>query len=88
MTPIQDLLHRIRWDREFGDAQFVIGYRDRFEEGLIEVPFREIRFPSGEHFAFEALGEDGAVHAVPLHRVRKVWRNGVLVWDRDAPAEP
>jgi hypothetical protein len=29
VIPIQDLLHRIRWDAEFGKAQFVIGYYDR-----------------------------------------------------------
>jgi uncharacterized protein (UPF0248 family) len=29
VIPIQDLLHRIRWDGEFGKAQFVIGYYAR-----------------------------------------------------------
>lgn len=84
MLPIQDLLHRIQWDRAFGDAQFVIGYRDRVTKQLVKVPFKRVRFPSGEHFAFEAVEDDGSVHSVPLHRVRKVWRNGELIWDRDA----
>jgi uncharacterized protein (UPF0248 family) len=84
MLPIQDLLHRIQWDRTFGDAQFRIGYRDRFSPELVEVAFRDVRFPRGEHFGFEALDEDGLLHYVPLHRVRKVWRDDVLIWDRDA----
>jgi uncharacterized protein (UPF0248 family) len=48
---------------------------------------RRIRFPTGEHFAFEAMEDDGAVHNVPLHRVREVWRDGELIWHRE-PQSP
>jgi uncharacterized protein (UPF0248 family) len=82
MIPIQDLLHRIQWDPEFGKADFEIGYFDRVTRGIVRVPFRHVRFEKGEHFAFEAIEADGSVHAVPLHRVRKVWRNGELIWQR------
>ena len=88
MIPIQDLLHRIQWDPEFGAAEFVIGYHDRLARKLVRVPFRRIRFVSGERFAFEALEEDGTVHSVPLHRVREVWRDGRLIWEREAPSRP
>jgi uncharacterized protein (UPF0248 family) len=83
MIPIQDLLHRIQWDFEFGKAEFVVGYLDRVSRTVARVPFRRIRFPSGEHFAFEVAEDDGAVHDVPLHRVREVWRDGVLIWHRE-----
>jgi len=33
MTPIQDLLHRIRWDPEFSLGEFVIGYYDNLSSG-------------------------------------------------------
>jgi uncharacterized protein (UPF0248 family) len=85
MIPIQDLLHRIQWDPEFGKADFEIGYFDRVTRGIVRVPFRHVRFEKGEHFAFEAIEADGSVHAVPLHRVREVWRNGELVWQRPPP---
>jgi uncharacterized protein (UPF0248 family) len=87
MIPIQDLLHRIRWDPEFGKGEFVVGYYDRVARGLVHVPLARVRFERGEHFAFEAVAEDGSVHAVPLHRVREVWRDGALIWRR-AHAEP
>jgi uncharacterized protein (UPF0248 family) len=29
MQPLQDLLHRIQWDPEFGRGTFAIGYEDR-----------------------------------------------------------
>lgn len=85
MTPIHELLARIRWDAEFGAAQFVIGYYDRVTGAQVTVPLERLRFEPGEGFAFEAAGEDGTVHAVPYHRVRSVWRNGELIWHRHAP---
>jgi uncharacterized protein (UPF0248 family) len=88
MIPIQDLLHRIQWDPEFGRAEFEIGYFDRVAGRIVHVPFRHVRFEKGEHFAFEAIEEDGSVHAVPLHRVREVRRNGALIWQRASASPP
>ena len=85
MKPIHELLARIRWDPEFGAGQFVIGYFDRVIRAEVQVPLEHIRFEPGEGFAFEATAEDGSTHTVPYHRVRDVWRNGELIWHRDAP---
>jgi uncharacterized protein (UPF0248 family) len=82
MIPIQDLLHRIQWDPDFGKAELEIGYYDRVTRAVVRVPFRRVHFESGEHFAFEAVEDDGSVHTVPLHRVREVWRDGTLIWAR------
>jgi uncharacterized protein (UPF0248 family) len=84
MTPIHELLARVRWDPEFGAAQFVIGYYDRVTRAQIKVPLERIRFEPGEGFAFE-VAADGTIHTVPYHRVRSVWRNGELIWHRHAP---
>lgn len=85
MTPIHELLARIRWDPEFGAARFVIGYYDRVTRAEVNVPLTRIRFEPGEGFAFEATEEDGTMHTVPFHRVRKVWRDGELIWHRHPP---
>jgi uncharacterized protein (UPF0248 family) len=85
MTPIHELLARVRWDPEFGAAQFVIGYYDRVTRAQIKVPLERIRFEPGEGFAFEVAAADGTIHTVPYHRVRSVWRNGELIWHRHAP---
>jgi uncharacterized protein (UPF0248 family) len=84
MIPIQDLLHRIRWDAEFAKGDFEVGYYDRVEDRVVRVPFQRVHFDKGEHFAFEAVQDDGTVHTVPLHRVREVWRDGDLIWHRSA----
>lgn len=82
MTPIQDVLHRIQWDPEFGNARFMIGYYDRLDDRIIRVPFQRVHLARGEHFSFDVIDEDGTTRMVPFHRVREVWRNGVLIWQR------
>ena len=83
MIPIQDLLHRILWDPEFGRGEFVIGYYDRIEHEIIRVPFREIRFPKDGPGIFELFDHEGQRHTIPLHRVKSVYKNGALIWHRD-----
>lgn len=83
MTPIQDLLNRLRWDEEFGRGDFVIGYHDRFNDSLVEVPLKELSFPEGDHFAFELTDDEGAIHSIPLHRIKAVYKNGELIWHRE-----
>lgn len=85
MMPIQDLLHRIQWDPAFGQGAFEIGYLDRLAHRIVRVPWRQVRFQPGEHFALEVAGDDGHAHMVPLHRVRQVWRDGALIWQRPSP---
>jgi len=87
MQPIQDLLHRIQWDAEFGHGEFVIGYLDHVAQAIVHVPWARVQFARGEHFSIDVQEEDGSVHMVPLHRVREVWRNGHLIWQR-TPATP
>ena len=82
MIPIHELLSRIRWDRQFGEGDFVIGYYDRVEDAVIRVPMRELFFQPDNHFAFDLIDQDGALHSVPLPRIREVYKNGKLIWHR------
>ena len=82
MIPIHELLSRIRWDRQFGEGDFVIGYYDRVEDAVIRVPMRELFFQPDNHFAFDLIDHDGVLHNIPLHRIREVYKNGDLIWHR------
>ena len=82
MIPIHELLNRIRWDEAYGNADFVIGYYDRVEDKVITVSLKELFFVKEDHFDFELIDEDGITHTIPLHRIRQVFRNGELVWER------
>jgi len=51
VLPIQDLLHRMRWDPQFRTAAFEIGYYDRVLDQVVRV-------------RFEALPEDLPLHRI------------------------
>ena len=82
MIPIHALLNRIHWDQEYGAAPFRLGYIDRLAGGLVHGELREPFLREGEHFSVLLWDEKGEPHEVPLHRIREVWRDGVLVWQR------
>jgi len=82
VTPVHELLARIRHDAEFGNAQFEIGYLDRFDGNVHRVALCEIKFPEGRHRTFELIDETGQLRRIPFHRVREISRNGPLIWKR------
>jgi uncharacterized protein (UPF0248 family) len=82
MIPIRDLIHRIQWDEAFGRAAFEIAYLDRVAGGTLRVPFGDVRLESGWIVVRNATEEDGSQAAIPLHRIREVWRDGQLIWQR------
>jgi uncharacterized protein (UPF0248 family) len=84
MTPIHELLSRIRHDPEFGRGQFEIGYFDRREGTVHRVALKEIVFPTGERRVFELVDETGQLRRIPFHRVREVHRDGRIIWQRPA----
>lgn len=87
MQPIHKLLNRIRWDPRFRHARLVLGYYDRVLRKVVVVPFDSLRFPSDAPAIFELWGEDGSWHRIPYHRVRRVYRDGRLIWERRPPGD-
>lgn len=82
MQPLEDLLHRIKWDRGFGTGDFALGYYDRVRDAEEIVPFASVTIDTDRSGTFTFTDADGAAHHVPLHRVRTVYRNGVAIWKR------
>ena len=82
MTPMQELLNRIRWDAEFARGNFELGCFDRVEGRVAVVSFREIEFPQDEPRTFRLVDAEGRVHRVPFHRVREVYKDGQRIWHR------
>ncbi len=81
MQPLHELLHRIRWDPEFAKGHFALGYIDRFarDDQIVELATISLDENAG---MFSFTGDDGVVRRVPLHRVRTVYKDGVVVWQR------
>ena len=87
MIPLQRLLNRIRWDREFGTAYFEIGYLDHTAKKIIRIPLTKIHLQQGNQFSFQLEDETGELMemlVIPFHRIRRVFRDGVLIWSRDS----
>lgn len=82
MIPINELLSRIRWDSEYAKADFSIGYYDRVENLVVIVPLKSIEFEPDNRFSFLLYDDFGELHSIPLHRIRQVYRNGELIWER------
>lgn len=82
MIPIHQLLSRITWDKEFGAGNFILGYYDRMEDQIIRVPFSAIIDVEKKHNPLKIIDSKGECHTIPLHRVREVYKNGKLIWQR------
>ena len=87
MLPIHKLLSRIRWDPRFRRGRFVVGYFDRVQQRIVPAPFETIRFPAEAPGTFEIRDEEGGLHRIPFHRVRRVYRDGRVIWERHPPGE-
>ena len=88
MQPIHKLLSRIRWDPRFRTGRFMLGYFDRVARRVVVVPFEGIRFPAEAPGSFEIWDDEGNPHRIPFHRVRRVYRNGRVIWQRNPAGEP
>lgn len=82
MQPLQDLLHRIRWDPKFGKGRFALGYHDRLAGDERVVPFVSITFDPDRPGFFSVEDPDGVRRHIPLHRVRTVYKDGSVIWKR------
>jgi uncharacterized protein (UPF0248 family) len=82
MIPIHEMLNRIRWDKNYASADFSIGYYDRLEDEIIIVPFVDVVFDEEDKFAFYVMDNECDYHHVPFHRVKSVFRDGLMVWHR------
>ncbi len=82
MLPLDRLLHRIKWDPEFGKGEFALGYYDRVLAEETVVPFACVTFDGERPGTFTFTDPDGVAHHIPLHRVRTVYKNGAMIWSR------
>lgn len=87
MLPIHKLLQRIRWDPRFRRGKFEIGYYDRLLNRILVAPLESIEFPRETPFVFELYDDRGELHHIPFHRVRRVYRDGRIIWERKQEGE-
>lgn len=86
MQPLQELLHRIRWDAEFGRGEFSIAYVDRVAGGEVTVPLADTEVDAAGRRIIVRT-ESGRTVRIPMHRVRRVIKDGVPIWQRPDPEQ-
>ncbi len=79
MIYIKKLLDRIRWDFSFSQAHFELEYEDRVN-GLVRVSLEQIVSIDSQSFTLE--DQNIRKVTIPLHRIKGVYRNGALIWER------
>ncbi len=82
MIHIHKLLSRIQWDRDFGRGDFEIGYYDRILDTIIRVPFSKIIIDPASRDVIKVMDLDGEIHSIPLHRIKEVYKDNELIWQR------
>jgi uncharacterized protein (UPF0248 family) len=82
MQTLEALLHRIQWDAEFGKGAFALGYYDRIAHEERVVALESVTMDARQPKSFLLHDDGGLVAHVPLHRVRTVYKNGVIIWQR------
>ncbi|MHC4454226.1 MAG: RNA repair domain-containing protein [Planctomycetota bacterium] len=55
---------------------------DRIEWKIIRVSFEKILLENGNHATFQLMDVNGKLQTIPFHRVRKVYKDGTLIWSR------
>jgi len=75
MITIKNVLNKIKWDKREKIENYSLEYLDRIENKNVELKFRDIKL-NGDYVVF---GEK----SIPLHRIRKVKRNGKIIWYRE-----
>ena len=83
MITIHDLLNKIKWDKRENPKQYLISYFDRIEKTLIKIPYTKIKRIEGSFMVLDNEEESN----IPLHRIKKVMKNGVIVWEREMHKE-
>jgi len=79
MISIIDLLNKIKWDAHEDPEDYVIGYEDRVEKKMIEIPYTAIKRLEG---TFMIIEKDGEETNIPTHRIKEVKKKGEVVWQR------
>lgn len=80
MITIRELLNKIKWDEQEDSSQYEIFYLDRVENILKKIYYEDIVEIEG---LFMELFIEDKLTSVPLHRIKVVKKDDVVVWKRD-----
>ena len=77
MIPIHELLNKIKWDAREHGHEFILYYVD-FNK-LVALNHKDIKAIEG---SFMIVEKEGIDTQIPLHRVKRVEKDGKTIWQR------
>ena len=78
MITIKNLLNKIKWNKRENPKEYAIFYYDRILDKLMKIPYTKIKRLEGSFMVLNNKEETN----IPLHRVKKVMKKDVMVWER------
>ncbi|HID71237.1 MAG TPA: DUF504 domain-containing protein [Thermoplasmata archaeon] len=82
IKPIHLLLNEIKWNKNLKMEDYEIGYYDRVKKKIIRIRLTDVKFDRGDHFTFALKSREGKEVRIPYHRIKRVWKNGEIIWER------
>lgn len=79
MITIKDLLNKIKWDKNLNPKDYTLYYLDRISKTLKKIRYSDIKRIEGN---FLVIMREGEETRIPLHRIRRVEKKGVVMWQR------
>lgn len=79
MTPIQHLLNKINYSGQEDIRDYTLFYYDRLEEKLKPLKLTTIKKIEEGFLILKGKGKEVNI---PLHRIKKVKKKGIIIWER------
>ena len=82
MLTIKDLLNKIKWDKRLNPKDYTLYYLDRISKTLKKIRYSDIKKIEGNHIIIEKESKQGEQASIPMHRIKRVKKKGVIIWQR------
>ena len=79
MKSIKDIINKMFWDKKEDREDYSFFYIDRITKKDVEIKGKDIKKTEG---SFIVVARDGEEAEIPMHRIRAVKKDGMVVWVR------
>ena len=79
MLTAELMLDKIKWSNKFNPENISLYYFDRKLNKNIKISYNEVKIED----KFIIMEKDGKLSEIPLHRLREIRNNNIIIWKRD-----
>lgn len=78
MLTAKQMLDKIKWSNKFKPEEITLSYFDRILNKNIKINYGEVKIEDN----FIILEKENKISEIPLHRLREIRKNGIVIWKR------